>query len=101
MNENSSTARDTDHRRIVWRVDRYRRTGRLHPGFVRSRTMTNNPPTGTPAEPSPAESPQHRSPRSDWNRRLLVAAGLLAADAVTGEVVGRLVDAALVFLGTL
>lgn len=88
MNENTSTAGDTDHREIVWGVDRYRRTGRFRPKFVRSRPKIVNPPT---------ELPQQSSARNKWNRGLLVAAGLFATDVVTGELVGRLVDAALGF----
>lgn len=92
MNENSSTARDTDHRPIVWCVDRYRRIGRRRPGFVRSRTMAVHPST---------EPAQHRSTRSNLKYGLLAVAGFKALEAVTGELVGRLVEAALAYLGTL
>lgn len=92
MNENSSTARDTDHQQIVWRVDRYRRTDRRRPGFVRSRTMTAHPST---------EPPQQRSLRSKWKYGLLAFVGIKALEAVPGELVGHLVDAALAYLGTL
>ncbi|MFI1241089.1 hypothetical protein [Nocardia salmonicida] len=52
------------------------------------------------AHPS-TEPPQQRSLRSKWKYGLLAFVGIKALEAVPGELVGHLVEAALAYLGTL